>query len=310
VRFLSVISLIFLVGCSRVPTLDQHIDACANGELRHLIEACTAVIESHDADSRLRSWALINRGIGNEEVGESDLAILDFTKSIQMSDRNPRGYFHRGNSYSSIGKYELAIQDYSEAIAQELEETEALSNLGYAYNNRGFAYEKLGYFEQALRDHDQAIRTIPEHGNAYLGRGNIFWEYGRLAEAAQDFDTAIRFDPDHAVAHNNLAWLLATESSLRDPERAVALGLRAIELEDHYIHRGTLAAAYSAVGRAEDALSQYEVLMSMNEEVVLTVQSWLAEKGYFVGSVDGIYGNDTRAAIEACVKEGCQIGAN
>ena len=65
-------------------------------------------------------------------------------------------------------------------------------------------------------------------------------------------------DPKSVAALNNLAWLLATcpDAGVRDGARAVKLAERACEAAGHktVALMDTLAAAYAAAGRYDDAV--------------------------------------------------------
>jgi spermidine synthase len=93
------------------------------------------------------------------------------------------------------------------------------------YANLGLAYNKLGKYEQALRN------------------------WTRAAE----------LNPNSTEVLNNLAWLLATagDVSAQDANRAIELAERACELTRHKEPGplDTLAAAYAAAGRFDDAVT-------------------------------------------------------
>src|SRR5205814_4193515 len=66
-----------------------------------------------------------------------------------------------------------------------------------------------------------------------------------------EYREAIRLDPKSALAHNNLAWMLATGSDgVRNGKRAVQHATRACELTawKNSVFLDTLAAAYAEAG--------------------------------------------------------------
>jgi Flp pilus assembly protein TadD len=73
-------------------------------------------------------------------------------------------------------------------------------------------------------------------------------------------EKALELAPESVSAINNLAWLLATNPTIRDPARAVSLAEKAGQLapQPNPIIYHTLAAAYAASGRKDDAISAAE----------------------------------------------------
>ena len=81
---------------------------------------------------------------------------------------------------------------------------------------------------------------------------------GRLGAAADHLREALRLEPRLTAARNDLAWLLATaaDPSQRNPEEAIRLAedLRGAVRLSSANQIDTLAAAYAAAGRYEDAV--------------------------------------------------------
>ena len=74
--------------------------------------------------------------------------------------------------------------------------------------------------------------------------------------AVEAYERALYLSPDNAEVNNNLAWLLLTaqDESLRDPKRALELAQTAAQLKEHGHILDTLAVAYWANGRIEEAM--------------------------------------------------------
>src|SRR5262249_5369444 len=90
-----------------------------------------------------------------------------------------------------------------------------------------------------LRDYGNAaacfrkvIELSPKYADAYISLGNALQGQKKLPGAVAAYKKAIQLEPKDALAHNNLAWLLATcsDTRLRDPGLAVALAKKAVEL--------------------------------------------------------------------------------
>lgn len=87
--------------------------------------------------------------------------------------------------------------------------------------------------------------------------GSALFEEGRCAEAIRLMSNAWESDSKDAKLANNLAWALATagDPEIRDPEKAVRLAREAVDATGDPAIIDTLAAAYAAVGRFDEAVA-------------------------------------------------------
>jgi len=97
--------------------------------------------------------------------------------------------------------------------------------------------------------------------------GNALLEEGRIEMAIENYNEALRLKPDYAAAINNLAWILATAEDVRfsNPADAVKLARKACVLTNYKAPQSldTLAAAYAAAGRFEQAIETAEKAMEL-----------------------------------------------
>jgi rhomboid protease GluP len=114
--------------------------------------------------------------------------------------------------------------------------------------------------EQILLEHQEGWEELDETERLFtLGQWHTL--AGRWERALRDYRTLLTHDPDDARALNNLAWLLLEEvpPELRDPEEALRLAERAVELEpDDPYALGTLATARLRTGDAGSAEPLFE----------------------------------------------------
>jgi tetratricopeptide (TPR) repeat protein len=98
-------------------------------------------------------------------------------------------------------------------------------------------------------------------GNHYTGR-----EIHQKAISA--YEKALYLNPDLADTLNNLAWLLATidDPSVRDPERALTLAQRAIQITQAPHIWDTLAECLYANGRFAEAVEAEKKALAMNPD--------------------------------------------
>ena len=74
-----------------------------------------------------------------------DLAIIDYTKAIELRPDLVHPYNNRGNVYNKKGEYERAIKDYNAAIERN-------TDLAEPYYNRGMMFVRLQEWEKAKED--------------------------------------------------------------------------------------------------------------------------------------------------------------
>jgi spermidine synthase len=129
------------------------------------------------------------------------------------------------------------------------------------HNNLGSALRKLGRVEQAIPEFRKATELLPNFAVYHANLASALSETGKLKEAIAEYELAVPAAPDDAFIANNLAWLLATAEAPTptDVQRAIELAERAVALsQDNPVNTGTLAAAYAAAGRFNDAVAQAE----------------------------------------------------
>lgn len=133
-----------------------------------------------------------------------------------------------------------------------------ISALGYLMNF-GPIQRHMNYkiMEKAV---NQQLLKEPGNIDLYLGLAMMYQQMGKERETIEIYERIIALDPHRSVALNNLAWLLATASDkdLRDPDRAIDLARKAVKLERSPGFLDTLAEAYFADGRVEEAIRTIE----------------------------------------------------
>jgi Flp pilus assembly protein TadD len=101
----------------------------------------------------------------------------------------------------------------------------------------------------------------------YVNLAIAYTQSGKYGQAIQNWTKAAELKPDSSNALNNLAWLLATvdDANIRDANKAIELAQRACELTENKepSFLDTLAAAYAAAGRFDDAKATAEKAMNV-----------------------------------------------
>jgi len=110
-----------------------------------------------------------------------------------MDDADIGTYNDRGYDYFEKGQYDLAIKEFSKSI-----EINPRADYAYAYNYRGLAYRVKGQYDLAIKDLTKAIEIYPWDDHVYIERGKIYVIEGRKSQAVEDYDKAIE-DYDKAI---------------------------------------------------------------------------------------------------------------
>jgi spermidine synthase len=151
-----------------------------------------------------------------------------------------------------VGRIPDAIREFDLAFQIKPDYAEAHSNLGNVLL-------RTGRFQDAIGQYQQALRIKPNYAEVHNNLGFALSRVGKRQDATAHYAVAVQLEPNYAEAHNNLAWLLATIAPAQggDPVQAVNFAQRACELTGYktaaYID--TLANAYAAAGRYEDAVA-------------------------------------------------------
>jgi tetratricopeptide (TPR) repeat protein len=194
-----------------------------------------------------------------------------------------------GGARNNLG-YALERAGDRAAAAEEYRRAASLApDLPSPHLNLGRVLLREGRTEESLAAFGTAARLAPDSALAHAQLGDTLWKLGRPDEAAAAYRAARNLAPDdaplrdgliksllaagrnrEAVAElravadagtrdaallNELAWRLATapDPALRDPVEAVRMSLRSVEITANAHALDTLAAAYAAAGRYDEA---------------------------------------------------------
>ncbi len=194
------------------------------------------------------------------QEGRYDLAAETLAAALAIDPQSARAAHLLATSLSRLGRLDEAAAKYARAVALDpmnfdarIEWARALGILGRFAE----ATEVLGGALAAARDFPGAQRERLT-STLHLYRGDAFSLQHEAASAIREYERAVADWPENYAATNNLASLLATTpaAEVGDPQRAVPLAERAVALSNRRKPEAlaTLAAAYEATGRRDDAL--------------------------------------------------------
>jgi serine/threonine-protein kinase len=199
-----------------------------------------------------------------------------------------RVYSNLGRALAAAGQMEEAERTYREAVklleplAKDFPDSPyprmvlagALGGLADLLKSRDRQREVEELRRQVLHHYEILTKDFPEvpgnqrnleRSHALLGIRLI--ETGRCADGIAQFRLGLKADPASAVAHNDLAWCLATaaEPGLRDTGEAVRLAQKAVAAEPKVRNfRNTLGVAHYYHGDDKEALAELEESMRLH----------------------------------------------
>jgi tetratricopeptide (TPR) repeat protein len=193
-----------------------------------------------------------NLGAALGQAGRMPEAIGHLERALRIKPEYPEAHGNLGTVYLREGKVSDAAEEFEQALRIKPEYYDA-------HNNLGDALVRLGRLPEAIVQYQQALQNNPGNADARSKLGAVLIATGHAQDARSQLEQALRINPDLIEAQNNLAWVLAILPPAEggDPVRAVALAERACERSGNRAPRylDTLAAAYAAAGRFEDAVA-------------------------------------------------------
>ena len=220
------------------------------------------------------------------DIGQLQLARDHFGQAITIDPDNAEPHFNLGSLLIAENNTQGAIEELRRAV-------EIAPDYAEAHNNLGGLLASVGLIDDAVVYYRLAIQFNPRHSEALYNLGNVMLSRGNRVAAMQHYRNALRYAPNDAEVHSNLARALTDENELDDavmhyqsaleinPELAPALiGLawiratasnaalrrsaEALMLAEQTVRLvgaehpevlDTLAAAYAAEGRFDDAIA-------------------------------------------------------
>ncbi|KAJ3108931.1 cytochrome c oxidase subunit 1 [Phlyctochytrium planicorne] len=155
----------------------------ARGAFTEGIEDCNEALKLEPSSIR----AHLLRGACKCKLHQYGLAIIDFTKAIQLDKSCHFAFYNRAVTYQLLEDLNNAIKDYSIVLL--------LHNDSNAYRNRGLIYWKLGDAENALLDLYAARDNFPGDARLHGLLALCLQKVGRIEESLEAFSSAIRVNP-------------------------------------------------------------------------------------------------------------------
>jgi len=127
----------------------------------------------------------------NSEVvkQETNGALADFNKAIELRPDFTTAFYDRGRLKQTMGDFNGALGDYDTTIKLD-------PSWSAPFMNRGNVKLLLNDADGALADFDKAIALNPKDAKAFMNRGRAYAILGDTARAKADFSAAIEINPE------------------------------------------------------------------------------------------------------------------
>jgi tetratricopeptide (TPR) repeat protein len=217
-------------------------------------------------------------------VGKTEEAVEGFTTAVQLAPGYAEAHNALGATLGRLGRLQEAVSHLEAAVRLK-------PGLVDAHVNLAVSLRKQGRLDDARGHNELAVRLAPQSAEAHNQLGLTLQRQGNPAEAAESFGRAadlapanvryrcnlagslfalarpgaaqaayreaFRLDPNWPAAANEAAWALATgpDPGQREPLQALFLAGQVCQATGRSSPRylDTLAAAYAAAGRFEEA---------------------------------------------------------
>jgi tetratricopeptide (TPR) repeat protein len=197
--------------------------------------------------------AKAREGLAGALAGQGRLeeSLEEFAEALRLKPRFPSAHYNLARVLADHGRIAEAIERYENTLRLKPDHYKAHYNLAQLLISQRRMDEGVAHLHEVLR-------YQPDFPEAHQSLGHVALARGGIEDAITHFRAVIRQRPDSVDVANNLAWLLAThrDAAVRDAAEAVGLAEQACEatgfVEPAYLD--TLAAAYAASGRFEDAI--------------------------------------------------------
>jgi tetratricopeptide (TPR) repeat protein len=154
------------------------------GQYQNAIPRFTRAIQIHEL-----AKAYLERGDAHRFLGETDLAIADFEKAIDLDSSLARAYSGLGSIYRDRHDMKRALEEYSKSIA--------ISPNVDALFERGEMYESAGEHQKAIDDFTLAIEGMRDAPYMYRARALAKRNLGDIAGYEADRDFAHTIERPH-----------------------------------------------------------------------------------------------------------------
>jgi tetratricopeptide (TPR) repeat protein len=154
-----------------------------------------------------------NLGLLSARAGDTDLAIQDFLRALEIDPQHPIALLNLGVAYRQKKDWPQAQKILERALALAPDDPEVNYNLGMVFAQQNDAERASQYLQKAI-----AFR--PPYPEALNNLGILYLRTHRTADAIRSFEESIRVAPDYDQSYLSLARVYVIQGQ-REKARAI-----------------------------------------------------------------------------------------
>jgi eukaryotic-like serine/threonine-protein kinase len=201
--------------------------------------------------------AYVTLGRIHDTLGNSDLALSEFEKALQLDPRNAEALTGEALSYEHAGRIADSETAYKKAIALR-------PDYWNGYNSLGNFYDRQGKYDDAIKQLQHAIELTPDNATAYSNLGATYIDTGDakyLPQAESALKKSVELAPSYG-AYANLGDLYLKQKRYSEAAETTE---KALQMSDKdFIVWANLVVAYEGLKvetKAEAALNREQALL-------------------------------------------------
>ncbi|MCU0443567.1 MAG: tetratricopeptide repeat protein [Microscillaceae bacterium] len=157
----------------------QALKLCEEARFSEAVQLFTGVLNTEPAHLE----SIFNRGMAYTQLGEYQLARLDFEKALSISPLNPQ-------IYSELGVIKHLLADHRGALADLDKALELEPGNPYRYSSRAYIRAHIGDVWGAIDDYKEALALDPDDAIVYNNLGLLEEKIGYQTSAQANFAQA------------------------------------------------------------------------------------------------------------------------
>jgi len=178
-----------------------------SGRHQAALKDFTAAIKTAHDNRKLRSTAFANRGIVQLKLKESDQAVSDLNKAIELNPKSAFAYAARGmarmqrndiDNARADAEYALRLNpdQQAKAMAEDVLDNRHVRSRAVSFANTGIAFLNHNEPQKAISVLNQALDVDPSSAFAYAARGLAHLRSDKIEEARRDAEHTLSLNPD------------------------------------------------------------------------------------------------------------------
>ena len=193
------------------------------------------------------AYAYVNRGIYRNDLGQTENALQDFNKAVELGD-DPHAYIHRGTILRKQGQTQAALADFNTLLAQT-------PNDEHAINGKANVLFQMGRYQEAEQTYSDGLALKPGMITFYVNRAAARYYLGKYTEALADLAIAERRNPGYGSIYSKKTVICM---AMGDYENAVISARKTAQFEpQNHANLGDLGTALQKLGRHQEAVDAF-----------------------------------------------------